>query len=320
MIFSETKWEEEREGLEYLKISNACSWFTVKAPLRNAYDLFIAPLIGEAMSKKLIEIYNKTSRSESENKAVRLAQRANILLAFWYDYAELNVLIADSGFKRQESENTKTPFKYQEKQLRDGWKTKGFNALDDLLIFLEKNIQTYEEYSLSENYTRATQSIIQNTDQVNSRYFINHSRLTYLRLKSHFRVVEDTILAPRMGDLFFRMKAELMKKEDRDEKFIKLRDMLQPVLVFYSIQRLLLETGDLSDKGLFFASLRGDDGDTQTQPVPDERAALRAKQAEVDAMAYWKLAEKYIQTAFGVEPDSGGIHHRDNTGKKGFWT
>lgn len=319
MIFSEVKWEEEREGLDYLKTSNAFSWDTVKAPLRNAYDLFIAPLIGDEMSKKLIEIYNKINRNDSEKKLIRLAQRANILLAFWYDYAELNVLMGDSGFKRQESENVKTPFKYQEKQLRDGWKTKGFNAMDDLLEFLEKNIETCPDYLQSENFTLSKQSIIQNTEQVNAIYFINHSRLTYLRFRTHFRVVEDTILAPRMGDLLLQLKSEL-KKENPDEKFIELQKALQPVIVFYSVRRLLLETGDLSDKGLFFASLKYDDGEEKTQPVSDERVTHQARQAETDAAAYWKLAEKLIQSAFGIEPSTGGIHHRDNKGKKAFWT
>jgi hypothetical protein len=319
MIFSNKKWEEEREGLEYLKISNACSWITVKAPVRNAWDLFIVPLIGEAMAETLTEIYLQDEQIENDKKLLRLAQRANILLAFWYDYAELNVLIGDSGFKRQESENTKTPYKYQEKQLRDGWKTKGFNALDDLLCFLETNISEYDDYRLSENYTQNRKAIIQNTEQVNSIYFINRSRLTYLRLKPHFKIVEDTILAPRLGELFIQLKEEL-EKENPDPKFIALRNVLQPVIIFHAVQRLLLETGDLSDKGLFFASLRNDDSDTQLQEVADERATCQAKQAEADAISYWKLAEKHLQVKFGIEPATGGIHHRDNNNRKAFWT
>jgi len=319
MIFSNKKWEEERESLEFLKTSNAFSWITVKAPLRNAWDLFIVPLIGEAMAETLTEIYLQDEKTENDLKLLHLAQRANILLAFWYDYAELNVLMGDSGFKRQESEGAKTPYKYQEKQLREGWKNKGFNALDDLLCFLEANISEYSDYSKSENYTQNRKAIIQNTEQVNGIYFINRSRLTYLRLKPHFKIVEDTILAPRLGELFIQLKEELAK-ETPDEKFKTLRDVLQPVIVFYAVQRLLLETGTLSDKGLFFASLRNDDSDEQQQEVADERATHQAKQAEADAISYWKIAEKHIQKKFGIEPATGGIHHRDNTNRKAFWT
>jgi hypothetical protein len=318
MIFSKNKWEEEREGLDYLKLSNACSWNTVKSPIRNAWDLFLTTLIGEAMAKTLSDIYQKDVQTDSDKKLIRLAQRANILLAFWYDYAELNVLIGDSGFKRQESEDTRTPYKYQEKQLRDGWKSKGFNALDDLLRFLENNISDYSDYAQSENYTQSRNAIIQNTAQVNEVYFINNSRLTYLRLKPHFKVVEDTIIAPRMSDLFQKMKISLAD-ETPEEQFENLRKTLRPVIVYYGVHRLLLETGDLSDKGLFFAALKGDDSDAEIRPVSDERITLQAKQAETDAIAYWNLAENYIRKTFGIEPTSGSIPRRDNYHKRAFF-
>jgi hypothetical protein len=318
MIFSKQKWEVEREGLEYLKISNACSWNTVKAPLRNAWDLFLVPLVGEDMAETLTEIYRQDEKTEPDKKLIRLSQRANILLAFWYDYAELNVLIGDSGFKRQESEDVRTPYKYQEKQLRDGWKTKGFNALDDLLRFLEENAGEYDDYTRSENYTQSRNAIIQNTEQANEIYFINHSRLTYLRLKPHFKIVEDTHIAPRMGDLYRQMKIGLFA-EPPEEKYIGLRDMLRPVIVHYAVRRLLLETGDLSDKGLFFASLTNDDGEARTRPVADERAVHQAAQAETDALLYWKSVENYIRKNFGIEPSTGGLPRRDNRNRKAFW-
>jgi hypothetical protein len=323
MIFSEEKWENEREGLDYIKASNAFSWDTIRSPLKNAYDLFISPLIGDEMSERLMEIYQgpdpEQEPDEHAGKLIALAQRANILLALWYDYAELNVLIADSGFKRLDSEQSRTPYKYQEKQLRDGWKTKGFNALDDLLKYLEQNIDVYEEYKNSENYTQSRKAIIQNANQVNDIYFINHSRLLYLRLKPHFKIVEETIIAPRIGTLYHSLRSEL-EKEAPEEKYLNLRNALRPVIVYYAVHRLLLETGELSDKGLFFSSLRGDDGDADSRPVANERVVHQAKQAETDAVSYWKLAEKYIQAAFGIEPAAGGKPRRDNKGKKSFWT
>jgi len=318
MIFSREKWEDEREGMEYLKTSAALSWETVKSPLRNAYDLFVFPLIGEAMSQQLIEIYNQTVREDFEKKLILLAQRANILLAFWYDYAELNVLIGDTGFKRQESESAKTPYKYQEKQLRDGWKTKGFNALDDLLSYLENHDDIYPEYKESDNYVSSKTSIVENTARVNEIYFINGSRLTYLRLKPHFKTVEDTIIAPRLGELYRNLKIELANETPGD-KYTGLRDVLRPVIVCYAIHRLLLETGNLSDKGLFFSYLKGDDDESDNRPVATDRMVHQAKQAESDAVSYWKLAERYIKDSFGIESCSGGPVHRDNKNKKSFW-
>ena len=318
MIFSEEKWNEELEGHDYMKMSTALAWKTVRPALRNAWELFLVPLAGEPMADRTVNIYGKTVRSDSENRLLRLAQRANIMLALWYDYSELSILIGNIGFKRQESETLKTLYKYQERQLLEGWKTKGFNALDDLLAFLEKNADEYPEYRESENYTLSRNAIVQNTEQVNEIYFISRSRLTFLRLKPHFKTVEETVIAPRTGDLYRQLKAEL-SKEAPDEKWTGLRDALRPAIVFYAVRRLLLETGDLSDKGLFFASLKGDDGAAEVRPVADSRVEHQARQAEADALSYWKLAEKYMQKNFDVKPASGSIHSRDNLGKKSFW-
>jgi hypothetical protein len=224
MIFSQQKRETEREGPEYLKISNACTWTTVKAPLRNARDLFPVPLAGEKIAEVLTGIYRQDEKPEPDRKPVRPAQRANILPAFRYDCTELNVLFGDSGFKRQESEDTRTPYRYREKQLCDGWKTRGFNAMDDMLDFMEKNADSYPEYMEPDNYTQSRNSIIRNTAQVNEICFINHSRLTWLRLKPHFKTVEETVIAPRTGGLYQQLKTEPASPQATEEKWTGLRD------------------------------------------------------------------------------------------------
>jgi hypothetical protein len=121
-----------------------------------------------------------------------------------------------------------------------------------------------------------------------------------------------------MGELYGQLKTGL-KKPAPEEKYLELANRLRPVIIYYSVHRLLLETGDLSDKGLFFASLKGDDSEADVRPVDSERTVHQAKQAEADALSYWKLAEKYMQKSFGIEPASGGFPRRDNRDKKSFW-
>ncbi len=321
MIFSAEKWNDGDEIRDYISVSTALNFSTVMAPLKNAFDLFLLPLLGEETTNELTNIYKDSSPEEKKKRFLSLAQRANSFLAFWYDYDEMNVSIGSSGVKRQDSEKAKTPYKYQEKNLRDGWKTKGFNALDDMLSFLEENIKDFSSYEKSTSYTCSKTDIIRNTRDVNEIYFINNSRLVFLRLKSHFKVVEDTMIAPRFNNIFLELKEEL-KKESPAEKFVKLQLALKPVIVFYAVQRLLLETGNLSDKGLFFSSVRGGEDSAESfRPVSDERVTAQARQAEKDASAYWKLVEKVLQTEFSMEILSGNkTHYRDNTNKKSFWT
>lgn len=320
MIFSKIKWNNASEITDYISVSSAMTYDRVSGPLLNAFEMFIRPLIGDALTDFLITQYNNETPSDLDLKFIRLAQRANALLAFWYNFNELQYFIGSTGAKQQESDDTKGLYKYQEQDLKEGWKTKGFKALDDLLAFLEENIVTYPDYKNSPNYTESLASIIRNTSEVSQYYEINNSRLIFLRLRSHFRIVEDTILAPRLGTDLYSVFKEEIKKDNPDKKYTDLRIKLIPVLVFYSVCRLIRETGSLTDRGLFFSSLKADDSVSTQSPVTDERLTMQANQAESDGISYWKLTEKYLKTTFGIASNSGlRIPPRDNNNKKSFW-
>lgn len=329
MIFSEEKWNDADEIRPYIGVSTALSFDTIRASLQNAFGLFIRPLVGDKIVTKLVEIYDSvtdisTIKEETADKNLKLlylAQRSNVFLAFWYDYDEFQMLIGDSGVKRQESDQTKTPYKYQEQSLKDGWKNKGFDALDKLLYFLEKNISDFEDFKDSEYYTESLNSIVRNTLEVNNYYTINNSRLIFLRLKTHFRVIEDTIISPRLGLQFYDSFKKEIAKETPEGKYDKLRSLLIPVVVFYSVCRLIKETGSITDKGLFFQTLKGGEDSYQSlSPVTDERLMSQANRAEADAISYWLSVERYLSKEFDITPaHNKKIPNRNNNGKKSFW-
>ncbi|MDR1098010.1 MAG: hypothetical protein LBL57_07760 [Tannerella sp.] len=321
MIFSKEKWNDADEIRRYVSVSSALDFETMEAPLRNAFRLFIHPLLGWPMCDTVQDIYTGAPEIEydTDPELLELVQRANALLAFWYSYDEINVMIGSAGVKLRESEKSRLPFKYQEESLKRGWKNKGFNALDDVLRFLEQHTDNYPEYRQSENFTRSASDIVRCTPDVDRYYFINASRLTYLRLRPHFATVENTVIAPRLGAIFPELKAALTLEEP-EEKYTALRDALIPVVVFYGVRRLMMETGDLTDKGLYFSTLSSSDACAGSSPVADERITAQARQAEADALEYWKLAERVLKDLFGMEISAGRkFPVRDNRDKKSFW-
>ncbi|GAB6122282.1 DUF6712 family protein [Dysgonomonas termitidis] len=329
MIFSENKWSDGDELRPYIPISTSLSFRNMNPAFQNAFGLFIRPVMGNAVVERLQEIYDAVVdisiiREDTDDKEIKLlyyGQRANAFLAYWYDYDELQVLIGDAGIKRQDSEKTKTPYKYQEHSLKEGFKQKGFDALDNLIAYLEENTDEFPEYLDSENYTRTKDAIVRSTQEVNGYYPVNNSRLVFLRLKPAFRVIEDTVIAPRLGAILYNEFKEALMQDSPDEKYLKLREKLLPVVVFYGVRKLILETGSLTDRGLFFTSLKGGDGSYMSlDPVADNRIAMQADKAEADAISYWLLAEQYLKTAFGIPPSNAKkIPNRDNNGKKSFW-
>ena len=317
MLYSQDKWNAASELQKYIAVSNSCNYQVFEAPLRNAYELFIRPLLGLDMCIALGIIYTKATPSEemflkatkvqADNRLLYLAQRANALLAFWYDYDELNTLFNDSGMGRSVGDSL---YKYNELSLRKGFKAKGFNALDDMLQHLEYYIEFYPEYKLSENYTQSTVDIVRCASEVNTYFPIEQSRLVFLRLRSHMRIVEDTIIAPRLGDVYADFKNAIGKVPIEEVSIVPskdtyemLRKRLVPVLVFYALQRMVLQTGELSDKGLFFKSSAGGmSALEQDRPVDGAQLTQMSVQVQKDGDLYWSYVEQFLSDKFGITP------------------
>ncbi|MDR0830031.1 MAG: hypothetical protein LBN95_07975 [Prevotellaceae bacterium] len=198
MIFSKERWNDGQELNKHIRVSSSITFEKMYAPLKNAFELFIAPLLGEELTEDLINYYQnlvtlqpsdpapsgtEESSEEKQKKFVLLAQRANALLAYWYDYTEISLFIGNNGINRTESDSMKTPYKYQEQELKAGFKEKGFNALDNLLLWLEKNIDDFPHFKDSANYTLLKKSIVRCTDDVHNYYFINKTGKNGCRFK-----------------------------------------------------------------------------------------------------------------------------------------
>lgn len=322
MIFSKEKWSNADEMMPFISVSRSLEFQTVEAPLRNAFEKFLRPLLGDPMTADLITFYQSTSPSPVQSRLLFLAQTANAKMAFWDSYDEMQMLIGGSGTLRQESEGAKTPYKYQEQALKRSWKEKGFNAIDALLKYLEEQKAMFTSFVTSPYYTENKNAIVRNTSEIDQYYFINGSRLIYLRLKQHMQNISIGMIKARIGATVYDAFIAGIASDTPEEKYVKLREALIPVVVFYALARLVKETGSITEKGLFFDSLSGSTGDNETshQPVSDERIMMQANMLEADGIAYWKIAERLLTTEFEYTSNTGTlIPRRSNTDKKSFW-
>lgn len=319
MIFSRQKWNNASEIQPYISVSKSSDFTVFEGPLRSAFENFIRPLLGEALTANLISYYTAAEPTAKQLRFIELAQRANAFLALWNDYDEMQIVIGNSGAKRQESGETKTPYKYQEQALKKGWKDKGFAALDNMLAYLESEIATFAAYAQSPNYTLQKSSIVRSTAEVNEYYWISNSRIIFLRLRPHFNNVINTIVAPRLGTIYTDLVTELAKTTPAPA-YAALRKALVPVVVMYAVSRLIRESGSITEKGLFFETLKSAEDMYVTSPVAVEMINIQANTAENDAQQYWALVEKMLRANFNYTSASASrIPNRDNTDKKSFF-
>ena len=321
MVFSLEKWNNEREFQHVIKSSAAVDFNSFEPVLREAFDLFIRPVLGEDMTQRLIKEY-KEDTPDKCSPIIYLAQRANASLAVWYNFYELTVILSGSGIQKAETGDYKGLYKYQERQLRENYKTKGFNALDDLLLYLEQS--SYPEYRKSPAWLSRSTAIVPGADTVQKYLPIERSRLIFLRLEPHISFIEKTRLPGLIGEkMLSALKEKMGKQEIEGTAFQSLLNCIQPVVILYAAARLVRGAGTLTDKGLYFSSvLAGMSGNDETSILATkDEAEMAAKQFETDAAEYLSLADRFIQEHFpeyfrGKANDAFNVN---NDNRKIFW-
>lgn len=318
-----------KEVQSLLPVSTAVDFNRILPHLKVVERDFIRPLIGGGMMDELQEFYDAeltgelTEVQEAMKTLLNYVQGAEVHLCYWLGFDVLNAYISDGGFKRSESDKVKSLFKYQEDNLKDYFKVTGFNGLDVVLEFLEENIQHFGEFSLSDTYLSLRSLFISGTRIFDSIYFIGGSRLTFLRLIPHMRVVEDLSIKVLLGENYDLIKTEMIKDEP-EERVIDILPVIQKPIAFLSVAMLMEESGaDLTDKGLYFESrIATNMSDTEKKPAEAERIRVLALRAKNLGESYLALLRKYLQDSQdwgNVPAQSSYIHNRDNAGKKTFW-
>ena len=230
----------------------------------------------------------------------------------------------DAGFQRQQSDtgSFSPAYKYQEDNLRRGFKAKGFNWLDRILDFLTANIERYEEFRKSDAYEDRVSAIVRSTKDVDDVYFINSSRLVFLRLKVHIGFVEEMTLRPEIGENLYKTLKDGLKEGTADEKIERLRVACSKYVAALAVMRLLKQTGSITDRGLYFTSLlSGKEGNMEVKPVDDNRLRLELDGLKEVADAYRVSLMRLIRNEWSdmYAGDAGRVMDMDNDGRKIFW-
>lgn len=322
MIFSLEQWNSGREFQRVIKSSAAVDYHSFEPLLREAFDLFIRPVLGERMTRRLVDEYQKDMQ-EKNSRLIYLAQRSNANLAVWYNFYELTVILSGSGIQKAETGDYKGLYKYQERQLRENYKAKGFNALDDLLLYLENSME-YPEFKESPAWLFRGTAFVPGADIVEKYLSIERSRLIFLRLQPHISFIEKTKLPSLVGEkLLVNLKEKMSGSKIEGTLYQSLLNCIQPVIILYAAARLVRQAGMLTDKGLYFSSvLAGTSGNDETSTLATkEEAEKAAKLFEADAGSYLALTDRFIQEQFPeyFKGKAGDAFNINNDNRKIFW-
>lgn len=326
MFFKKENWNSDDLN-KVIPVSSALSFEKIESSLQTADDLFLTPLLGSSLMDRAHEIMNTNPVEAKLEMLVTLLRRAEVNLALWYNFDELQLRFTDQGWQRQTTENFSGPYKYQEDRLRNGFKNKGMNAVDQALDYLEQHICDFPEYKKSPSYVSLSSHFVRSTKDVNKVFFINDSRLIFLRLLPILKEVETVSLPSVLGQHLYDHVVEMFGSSEPvsaigDTTLEELRLRCVRFVVAKSVAQLVRQTGSLTDRGLFFENVEkaGESGDTMTA-AGQQRAAALAVQAEASALQYMTQLQNFL--ALHVQSWFGGrdsdVFKRDNEHRSSVW-
>lgn len=314
----------------YLSVSVATKFDTLRPILEVVGREFMRPVLGTAMYDELKEYYEALAPTETEaqeamNDLLKLAQSAEIHLAYWYGYDVLSVTISEGGARRMETDKQKGLYKYQEDNLKQYFKNAGFNGLDAMLEYLDgENASIFTEYQESDQAKELKKLFIPKTETFNALYHIGSSRLIFMRMIPFMKIAEDLKIKPVLGTTNYDFIKTEMAKTTPDAKVKAILPYIQQPLAYFASAMLMQETGaDLGDKGLVWEGMRSN--------TLNNKEGGPAEIARVDALVSRNngLGESYLNALRsyllanatdwnGYASPASAAYNRDNTGKKIF--
>ena len=327
MLFSTHEETFLTEIQEVLPVSSATSRDKIWPFLDQAERKYIRPLLS-TLYADVDKFYNDNDNwtggsgddTEVYSGLLSLIHSATINLAYFIGFDLLNVIASDAGFQQTgDNQGFKSLYKYQQDNLRTYFSETGYNGLDDMLTYIEENIEYFPQWEASAVNTARKTAIIKDADQFDALCFINRSRLTFLRLQRHMAEVIDFEIKPMLSTVWAALLVEL-ESDDPDIAYINLAAEIRKPLAYLSCAKLIEQTGNLTDRGLFFEGKSSGSPDSNYKnPVTGPSAEEASETFCETGRRYLELLRQYLITnEFIVTVAASAVYDRDNDYKKTF--
>jgi len=230
-----------------LPVGKTLTWDKVKMFVGDAED-DLKKVIGKTFYDE-IDADSSTGTPMEELK--KKLQSSISYYAYWLGFEIMNATFSNQGIHRIESEQggKKALFQRQEENLKLTFKRTGQNKLDGALEYMEDNKISFPTWVASPEYTLLRLFFINSTSVFSSLYFINNSRLVFLKLRSYQTMAEDFDIISLIGRAFFdelktQIKTDALTPENA--KFVNLlQKAVAPLTIYHGAYSLLVNMTEL---------------------------------------------------------------------------
>lgn len=302
-----TSLEELKQSVE---ITSGLKLPTIQPSIDRAESKNLKACLGNPLYDSLQAAYtaagNQVNAMEGDLKDLAiLSQRAVSNIAMSLLITRISVQVGDSGILRNETEKQKTAFQYQEVNLREDYLNTGFDALDDILEFLEAKQSAFPEWLESPAHTDYTKYFIQSANQFSECYNIRQSRLAFYAVRYIMKRIEDFMVKDILGKkLFNSLKLEIKSKSVSENNQLLLDDYIRPGVALITISKGVWERAlDISEHGVTVSVKGSTDNNQLRNEAALEKQQKMADHLMADGNEYFSRLSKHLYDNQDDYPD-----------------
>jgi hypothetical protein len=202
---------------------------TIKPYLLEAKK-FIYDILGEDTYTELLDYVNDTEAETDEalDALLPYVQAPLANFAYMLGAHKLFIQVGETGLVRSETSSF-TPAKPEEIELlKKSFASSGYNALEELILFIDRNAETYAD---AYAHLFAKRFIVNTAQEMNDLIFVNITNLDFLDMKKIINLTENNDLRDTMGaTLFAAIKVEVAEGDISEDHEALLATYFRPAL------------------------------------------------------------------------------------------
>jgi hypothetical protein len=208
---------------KFIKVDSTFPEPPLAAYQPDAIESYLVDALGDELTEQLVAWYEAQLAVEGEAgepsaedtvmmKLLPYAQRVVARFAFMIAAPNLDLKLLDSGFGVVSTEALVPASKDRVNRFIQALESDGWNAVEQLLRFLEKNKDDYQGWVDSEAYTLQLRNFINSAEEFDKHVNIGKSRLKFKNIRQVMDAVELLQVIPVIGEL----QAEELKEQMKD--------------------------------------------------------------------------------------------------------
>ena len=304
MFFKDTE-----DFKNYFQVTASFSFEQLSAYLRQVDSTVLVKYLGSAFVADLQDKYDKSIQKDPsklpEALTGKYVQLIELIRICTPNYAMLKwlptgqVQIDNGGIKITSTTTHKQAWEWQVIKLENALLEGGLIGLEEILKYLEENIDDFTAYKSSAEY-KANRSLFVNTSEQMATHFsaMNCARVNFFLFKSILKKVEIFDIKPiLLPDLFNDLKAKLDSENPLSDEYKALLECIRPAVVHLTIARAVNELAARvsADGFLIFDNTSGRESLKTRKTAPENTLNKMQLAAESDGKTYLADLKAFLE-------------------------